>query len=143
MGLANDGGCDHGAILAERHGNGLESADACHMNDLVNERMKGVAMGLFTNLVLGLVHLLLVAVDLLFVLLLARMLSFRWHTRWLAAINTAGQPYLDWLTRQIERTLGHVGQRAPSERIVLFVGMVAISLIRLLLAGWLAGERYL
>jgi hypothetical protein len=80
MGLANDGGCDHGAILAERHGNGLESADACHMNDLVNERMKGVAMGLFTNLVLGLVHLLLVAVDLLFVLLLARMLSFRWHT---------------------------------------------------------------
>ena len=105
--------------------------------------MKVITMGLLTNLILGLAHLLLVAVDLLFVLLLARMLSYRWHSRWLMAVNAAGKPCVDWLTGQIERTLGHVGQRAPSERIVLFVGMVAISLIRLLLTGWLAGERFI
>ncbi len=100
-------------------------------------------MGLLTNLILGLAHLLLVVVDLLFVLLLARMLSYRWHSRWLTAVNTAGRPYLDWLTRRIERTLRRVGQKAPSERIVLFVAMVAISLMRFGLAGWLAGKRYL
>lgn len=120
-----------------------ESADSDYSDDLVNERMKGITMGLLTNLILGLGHLLLVAVDLLFVLLLARMLSYRWHSRWLTAVNTAGKPYLDWLTRRIERTLRRVGQKAPSERIVLFVAMVAISLMRLLFTGWLAGKRYL
>jgi len=100
-------------------------------------------MGLLTHVVLGLVHLFLVTADILFVLLLARMLSYRWHSRWLTAVNTAGKPCVDWLTGQIERTLGRVGQKAPSERIVLFIGMLAISLIRLLLAGWLTGERYI
>lgn len=143
MGLENDGGCDHGAILAERKCNRPESADSDHSDDLVDERMKGVTMGLLTNLILGLVHLLLVAVDLLFVLLLARMLSYRWHSRWLTAVNEAGKPCVDWLTEHIERTLGRVSQKARSERIVLFIGMLAISLLRLLLAGWLAGERFI
>lgn len=141
--MEDDGGCDHGTILTDRDFHRPESVDSGHSDDLVDERMKGIAMGLLTNLVLGLGHLLLVAVDLLFVFLLARMLSYRWHNRWLTAVNKAGQPCVDRLTQQIERTLGHVGQRAPSERIVLFVGMVAISLIRPLLAGWLAGKRYL
>ena len=143
MGLANDGGCDYDAILAERKCNRPESADSGHSDDLVDERMKGITMGLFANMILGLGHLLLVAVDLLFVLLLARMLSYRWHSRWLMAVNAAGKPYLDWLTGRIERTLRRFGQKAPSERIVLFVAMVAISLMRLLFTGWLAGKRYL
>jgi len=130
-------------MLAERKCNRPESADSGHSDDLVDEHMKGITMGLLTNLILGLGHLLLVAVDLLFVLLLARMLSYRWHSRWLMAVNAAGKPYLDWLTGRIERTLRRVGQKAPSERIVLFVAMVAISLMRLLFTGWLAGKRYL
>jgi len=98
-------------------------------------------MGLLTNMVLGLVHLFLVAVDILFVLLLATMLSYRWQAPWLTAINAAGKPAVDWLTGQIERSLGRFGQKVPSEGVVLFIGMLAISLIRLLLAGCLAGER--
>jgi len=143
MGLANDGGCDYDAILAERKCNRPESADSGHSDDLVDERMKGITMGLFANMILGLGHMLLVVVDILFVLLLARMLSYRWHSRWLTAVNTAGQPCVDWLTGRIERTLRRVGQKAPSGRIVLFIAMLAISLMRLLFAGWLAGKRYL
>ncbi len=100
-------------------------------------------MGLFTNLVLGLVHLFLVATDILFLLLLATMLTYRWQTRWLTAITSVGKPAVDWLTGQIERGLGHVCWKVPSERTILFIGMLAISVLRLLLAAWLAGERYL
>ena len=95
-------------------------------------------MGLLTSVVLGFVHLFLVAADILFVLLLATMLSYRWQAPWLTAINAAGKPAVDWFTGQIERSLGRVGQKAPSERIMLFIGMLAISLIRLLVAGCLA-----
>ena len=89
-------------------------------------------MGLFTNLVLGLVHLLLAAADVLFLLLLARMLSYRWQPAWLTAINSAGKPVVDWFTSHIERGLDRLGLRAPFERTVLFVGMLALSTIRIL-----------
>jgi len=84
-------------------------------------------MGLFTNLVLGLVHLCLVAMDGLFLLLLATMLSYRWQPPWLLAICSAGRPVVDWFTDRLGKGLG-----ASSERTVLFVGMLALSLIRTL-----------
>lgn len=82
-------------------------------------------MGLLTNLVLGLVHLTLVAADVLFLLLLARMLGYRWQPPWLLAVNATGKPVVDWFTGRIERGLDHLGLKAPFERTVLLLGMLA------------------
>jgi hypothetical protein len=94
--------------------------------------MKGNAMGLFISFVLGFIHLFLVAVDILFVLLLARMLNYRWQVHWLATVNATGKPAVDWFAGHVERILNHIGWKAPSERTVLFIGMLVISIMRLL-----------
>jgi len=94
--------------------------------------MKGNAMGPFISFVLGFIHLFLVAADILFVLLLARMLSYRWQVHWLATVNATGKPAVDWFAGHVERILNHIGWKAPSERTVLFIGMLAISIMRLL-----------
>jgi len=99
--------------------------------------LKGKAMGLLTNLVLGLVHLLLAALDVLFLLLLAQMCSYRWQPAWLTAINAAGKPAVDWFSSHIERGLDHLGLKVPFARTVLFVGMMALRFLRLLVAAWL------
>jgi uncharacterized protein YggT (Ycf19 family) len=99
--------------------------------------MKGEAMGLLTNLILGLVHLVLVAADVLFLLLLARMLSYRWQPPWLTAVNAACKPVVDWFTGCLEKGLDRLGLKAPFERTVLFLGMLAISTARILVVLWL------
>ena len=92
-------------------------------------------MGLLTSFVLGFIHLFLVVVDILFVLLLTRMLSYRWQTRWLTAVNAAGRPAVDWFAGRTARVLDHIGWKVPSERTVLFIGMLAISIMRLLMVA--------
>lgn len=92
-------------------------------------------MGLLPNLVLSLVHLLLVTVDILFLAMLATTLSYRWQPPWLMAVNSAGKPVVDWFASRVERALNYFTRKAPSRRTVLFIGMLAISLMRLLVTA--------
>ncbi len=95
-------------------------------------------MGLLMNLVLGVVHLFLVAVDILFLLLFAAMLGYRWQPPWLTAINSAGKPAVDWITGHTERVLDHFTKKPPCERMVLFIGMLGLSFLRVFVAALLA-----
>jgi len=90
-------------------------------------------MGLLTNLILSFVHLFLVATDILFLLLLSRMLSYRWQTRWLTALNSTGKPVVDWFASHVQKTLGHLTSKALSEIAILIVGLLALTLVRLFL----------
>lgn len=73
-------------------------------------------MGLLANLLLSLVHLFLVATDLLFFLLLVRMLTHKWQPRWLMAFDSMGKPAAEWLTGHIERGVCHLSKRALPEK---------------------------
>jgi len=75
--------------------------------------MKGKPMGLLTNLILSFVHLFLVATDILFLVLLARVLSYRWQPRWLTAFNSMGKPLVDWFTSHVHKT---VAPMSPARR---------------------------
>jgi len=99
--------------------------------------MKGKPMGLLTNLILSLVHLFLVATDLLFFLLVVKMLSYRWQTRWLTAFNSVGSTAVEWFTGYIKRALCHFSKKTFSEKVVLFIGMLTISLVRFFVAALL------
>jgi hypothetical protein len=67
--------------------------------------------------------------------MLTRMLSYRWQARWLAVINATGKPAVDWFAGRTARVLDHIGWKVPSERAVLFIGMLVISILRLLVAA--------
>lgn len=92
-------------------------------------------MGLLTNLLLSFVHLFLVATDLLFFLLLVRMLTHKWQPHWLIAFDSMGKPLVEWLTGHIERGVCRVSKRAFPEKVVLLIGMLAICLVRLFVAA--------
>jgi hypothetical protein len=94
-------------------------------------------MGLLINLLLSAVHLFLVATDILFLLLLMKMLSYRWQPQWLTAFNSLGKPAADWFSGYIEKALRHISKKVFSEKIVLFIGMLAISFIRIFFSALL------
>jgi hypothetical protein len=86
-------------------------------------------------MVVGIVHLIVVSIDLLFLLLLIRALSLRWPTRGLLAFNSMGQPVVDWFTGYVGRAAQHFGSKPLSQRMQLFIGMLLICLIRLVVVG--------
>lgn len=92
-------------------------------------------MGLLVNLIISAAHIVLVGIDTLFFLLLVRMLCCRWPTRWLVALSSMGQPAVQWFTGYIEKGLCHLSKKQLSERMLLFTGMLALSVVRLLLAA--------
>ena len=96
-------------------------------------------MGLLTNLLFGVVHLGVVAIDVLFLCLLVRMLSLKWPLRGLLAFNTLSQPMVDWFISHIDRIAQRAGSRSLAEPTVLFVGMVALAAFRLVVVGLCTG----
>ena len=92
-------------------------------------------MGIVTNLILSVIHLFFVATDILFLLLLVKMLSYRWQHQWLMAFNSMGKPVVDWFTGYIDRGLTHFSKKTFSQRIVLFIAMLAISLLRIFIVA--------
>lgn len=92
-------------------------------------------MGLLVNLIMSVVHVFLVGIDMLFFLLIAKMLSYRWHPRWLTTVSSAGEPVVSLFTGYIEKGLCHLGKKRLSERMLLFTGMLSLSVVRLLLAA--------
>jgi hypothetical protein len=93
--------------------------------------MKGKPMGILINLILSLVHLFLVATDILFFLILMKMLSYRLQTKWLTAFNSLGKPVVDWFAGQLKKGLCHLSKKTFSERAILLVGMLILMLARL------------
>lgn len=92
-------------------------------------------MGLLTHLILSFVHLLLVAIDLLFFFTLVRLLCYRWQSRWLTAVNSAGRPLVDWFSGYVQKGLNHFAHGNFSEKAVLLVGMSTLTLARFVLVA--------
>jgi len=90
-------------------------------------------MGLFGNILLAAIHLLLIFIDILFFLTFLRLVSYRWRPRWLIAINSSGKPAVDWLTGYIEKGLKHFSKNTFPERTVLLIGMLTLMFMRFFL----------
>ncbi len=92
-------------------------------------------MGLLTNLLFGVVHLGVVAADVLFLCLLVRMLSLKWPLRGLLAFDTLSRPIVDWFTSHVDRIARRAGSESPAEPTALFIGMLALAALRLIVVG--------
>ncbi len=90
-------------------------------------------MGLLTNLIMSVVHILLVGIDILFVLLLVRIASCKWQPKWLVTLDNKVKPIVKCFTGHVEKGLMHISKRTPSERVLLLSGMLTLSILRLLI----------
>jgi len=97
-------------------------------------------MGLLINLVVGAIHLGLLATDLVFLCLLLRMLSLRWPVPGLLAFNSLSRPLVEWFTGHVDRISQRAGSKPLSERTSLFVGMLVLSVLRMLVVVLCAGS---
>ena len=79
--------------------------------------------------------MLMTFIDVLFFLTFLRLISHRWHPRWLVSFNARVKPAVDWYAGQIERGLRRFGGKIFPERITLFIGMLLLMFVRFTLAA--------
>lgn len=92
-------------------------------------------MGLFSSLLLSIVHLMLLAIDILSFFILVRLLCYGWHAGWLKALDTTGKPVVDWFIDYVQRIATHLTTTKYSQRAQLAAGMLVLVLIRSLLVA--------
>jgi hypothetical protein len=95
-------------------------------------------MGIIPNLVVGVVSLVMVAIDVAIVLVLVRLAASQWHNRLLTAIDVAGRPVTGelirmtdrlWAWMQCSRRLSEKGKLLMATGILLVVRLMAASLV--------------
>lgn len=92
-------------------------------------------MGLFSNLILSLIHFTLIFIDVLFFFVVVRMLCYRRQCRWLNALDSAGKPLVDWLTGYIQKGVGHINHKIYSQKALLVIGMLTLMFARFFLVA--------
>jgi len=92
-------------------------------------------MGLFTNLILSLIHVLLIAIDLMLFFLLAKILTYKWQNSLLTAFNSVGKPVVDWFTNYLEKGVHHLSSKTYSQKMLLVIGMLVLMFARLMLVA--------
>lgn len=93
-------------------------------------------MGLFGNLLYGILHLGVVGIDLVTFFLVVRLLAARWPLEWLKAFDRVGAPIVDGLQRAIGKRLGIASFNGSSQAIITVVMLVALGAIRMVLASF-------
>ena len=92
-------------------------------------------MGLFGNILLAFIHLLLVAVDLVIAAAIVRLLAGRWPISWLQAADTACRPLTDQMLSVTRRCVPLGGHVASREATWLGIWLLFILMIRFMLGS--------
>lgn len=92
-------------------------------------------MGLLTQLMSIAIHMVLIGLDVLVFFAICRTISYRWHPNWLKAINSSGEPAVNWLAATVQTGVRHFRESDLSERESLLLGMLFLMLVRLLVAA--------
>jgi len=92
-------------------------------------------MGLFSNLLFSIIHLVLLAIDIVSFFVLVRLLCYRWKTGWLKALDATGAPVVDGFTGCIRKTASRLTKKTYTPRAQLITAMLVLVLIRTLLVA--------
>lgn len=94
-------------------------------------------MGLFYNLLIGIVHLLFVAFDILFVMILIRVVYERWRPEWLRLINKAVEPVVDFTIGHVEMLVTKITDRTYTDKTLTVILILCLSVLRFVIASFL------
>ena len=93
-------------------------------------------MGIVTNMVLGVVHLVLVAIDVGILLAVLRICHRQWPTiRWLTVLDAACQPLTQAVVQAMNRPFGTLAGRVGQRVFIAPVCLVVLLLLRTVVAG--------
>lgn len=92
-------------------------------------------MGLLENLLISIVHITLIATDILFMILFLKIVNDRWQITWAQPILTAVRPatsaILDWFHSLVLRVSG----RTYTEKTLIVLLMIFLMIIRILVVS--------
>ena len=87
-------------------------------------------MGLIDNIIISLVHIILIATDMLFIVMVLKIVYDRWEISWIKPILTAAkpvtEPVLDWFYSLTLRITG----RSFQENTLLPIMMICLMVLR-------------
>jgi hypothetical protein len=92
-------------------------------------------MSLLRSLLIIPMYIVLTGIDVLFFLTFLRIVSYRWHPRWLIALNSTGKPAVDWFTGYVEKGLRCFSRRTFPEKTMVFIGMLTLMFMRFFLVA--------
>jgi len=82
--------------------------------------------------------IIIIFIDVMLFLTFFRLISYRWHHRWLDTLNSKTKPVIDWYSGYIQKGLMRCTKRYFPEKITLFIGMLVLMFIRFTLAALLS-----
>ena len=99
---------------------------------------RNMKMETLRNIIALPICIILTFVDVMFFLTFFRLISYRWHNRWLVTLNAKTKPAVDWYSGCIEKGLMYFRRRYFPEKIILFIGLLFLMFIRFTLAALLS-----
>jgi len=93
-------------------------------------------MGLFANIFISLIHLVIMAIDILSFFVLAHLLSYKWHYQWLQAFDAIGKPLVEWYSDVTKTVINRLTRKVNSNQALLAWGLLFLAIIRLILTGF-------
>ena len=92
-------------------------------------------MGLFTNILISFIHLIIMAIDILSFFVLTHLLSYKWHYKWLQAFDALGKPLVEWYSTATQNAIDRVTRKTNSNQALLAWGLLFLVLIRWILTA--------
>lgn len=92
-------------------------------------------MGLINNIVIGLVHLLFVVMDILFVMILIRLVYQRCQPEWLRQINNTVEPLIVSVMGFVDKAVRRITGKTFPENNLALVTIVSMSVLRFVICA--------
>ena len=92
-------------------------------------------MGLIENILISIIHLLLCITDMLFILIVLKIVHDRWQVRWMEPILVAVRPIISAVLNWFRPLVLKVTGRYFPERILLVMLAVCLTILRLLIVS--------
>ena len=92
-------------------------------------------MGLIENILIGVIHLVFVAADVLFLVMLLKIVHDRWQIPWIEPILTAVKPAMSVVLNWFAATVLRVTGTSYSEKSSLILLLICLCVIRILISS--------
>lgn len=94
-------------------------------------------MGLLTNLFISIINLIFVAMDILLLMILAKIIYQKWRPSWLEQISNVIEPLVSYVLDHFQKLISRITGKTYSKRISLNLLAFCLWITHLIIAGLL------
>ena len=95
-------------------------------------------MGLFMSLIFSIVHLTLLALDIICFFVIIRMLCHRVDRVWLKTFDSVGGPLVDLYVSYLRKAINRISSKTFSQAALLNIAMLTLVIVRIFLVALLS-----